>query len=231
MTKNVEKDAIINLKLNHRPYRKITIPHSMGYNLLLFSFTIIVISLIPGLNVMLVVSQSIQRGLKRSTASIAGIVAGNLIYFAVSILGLGALLMRFPETFKVIKFAGVAFTLYSAWSLLKLGLRKDAAQIDFVSPGNRNKDLFQGMLTIISNPKAFIFWITVLPGFVDPQQGIIIQVAVFGVVAIMIDTMILFGYGYLATSIAPLLERKSQSLQFLISGAILALVAVWLVFS
>ena len=151
----------------------------MSYNLLLFSFTIIVISLIPGLNVMLVVSQSIQGGLKESTTSIMGIVVGNVIYFAVSILGLGAFLIKFPEAFNVIKFAGVAFTIYSAWSLLKLGFAKQTDQIDFIRSGKSGKTFVQGMLTIISNPKAFIFWITVLPGFVDRQQNILVQVGNF----------------------------------------------------
>jgi threonine/homoserine/homoserine lactone efflux protein len=203
----------------------------MSYNLLLFSFTIMVISLIPGLNVMLVISQSIQGGLKGSTTSIAGIVTGNLIYFAASVLGLGAILMRFPEAFTVMKFAGVAFTIYSAWSLLKLGFRKETRRIDFAHTGKSGKNFVQGVLTIVANPKAFVFWITVLPGFLTPQQNILIQVGTFGVVAIIIDTTILFVYGYLASSVAPLLQQKSQKIQFIISGVILLLVAVWLLFS
>jgi homoserine/homoserine lactone efflux protein len=138
--------------------------------------------------------------------------------------------MEFPEAFSVIKFAGVGFTVYSAWTLLKLGLRPDASQVDFTDFGRR-RNFVHGVVTIISNPKAFIFWIMVLPGFIDRSGSILLQVGIFGVVAIIIDTMILFGYGYLASSIAPFLERKSQRIQFIASGAILILVAVWLFIS
>lgn len=203
----------------------------MNYNLLVFSFTVLVISLIPGLNVMLIVSQSIHGGLKSSTLSVLGIVTSNLIYLVLSLLGLGVILLKFPEVFQVIKYAGVLFTLYSAWILLKAGLSRETESKEEVKSDSSGRYFIQGMLTVVSNPKSFIFWVTVLPGFVDTNGNILGQVGFFGVVAILIDTMVLLAYGYLANVAAPFIQRRSQKGQYLISGLILVAVAVWLFLS
>lgn len=203
----------------------------MNYNLLVFSFTVLVISLIPGLNVMLIVSQSIHGGLKSSTLSVLGIVTSNLIYLALCLLGLGVILLKFPEVFQVIKYGGVLFTLYSAWILLKAGLSRESESTQEVKSDSSGRYFIQGMLTVVSNPKSFIFWVTVLPGFVDTNGNILGQVGFFGIVAILIDTMVLLTYGYLANAAAPFIQRRSQKGQYLISGLILVAVAVWLFFS
>jgi homoserine/homoserine lactone efflux protein len=203
----------------------------MNYNLLVFSFTVLVISLIPGLNVMLIVSQSIHGGLKSSTLSVLGIVTSNLIYLVLSLLGLGVILLKFPEVFQIIKYAGVLFTLYSAWILLKAGMSREPESKEEVKSDSSGRYFIQGMLTVVSNPKSFIFWVTVLPGFVDTKGNILGQVGFFGIVAILIDTMVLLTYGYLASAAAPFIQTRSQKGQFIISGLILVAVAVWLFFS
>jgi homoserine/homoserine lactone efflux protein len=203
----------------------------MNYNLLVFSFTVLIISLVPGLNVMLIVSQSIHGGMKSSTLSVLGIVASNLIYLLLSLFGLGVVLLKFPQLFQVIKYGGVLFTLYSAWLMLKAGFSNRSAPAEELKTDSRGRYFVQGMLTVVSNPKSFIFWVTVLPGFVNPAADILPQVGLFGVVAILIDTFVLLSYGYLAGIAAPVIQRRSKKGQYILSGLILVAVAVWLWFS
>jgi homoserine/homoserine lactone efflux protein len=202
----------------------------MDYNLVLFALTVLVISLIPGMNVLFVISQSINGGLRSSATSILGIVTGNLIYLSISILGLGIVLLQFPDVFKVVKYAGVIFTVYSAWKLLKLGRQKSSAASDHHITG-RGSRFIQGMFTIVSNPKAFIFWITILPGFVHSENNILFYLTLFGILAIVIDTLVLLGYGFLASKASPFIQKRSPQSQFLVSGLILLVVATWLLFS
>jgi homoserine/homoserine lactone efflux protein len=203
----------------------------MQSTFIIFCLSIVVISLIPGLNVMLVISQSIQGGLRSSLRSILGVVTGNLIYLIISLFGLGAILLRFPSAFQVIKIAGILFIIHSAWLLFKAGFSVSQNSTAHEPHQSSERNFVQGVFTILSNPKAFIFWITFLPGFVKTDANVMAQIALLGATAIFIDTIILILYGYLASMIAPWLQGKSQRLQFLISGLILVAVAIWLALS
>lgn len=203
----------------------------MTSNFLIFISTVAIISLIPGLNVLLIISQSLKGGLRNSLSSIGGIVTGNALYLLVSVAGIGVLLNEFPKSLQIVKIGGVLFTLYCAYTLIQasLGTQEDQE----VAVDTQHKNFLQGFITIISNPKAFIFWITVLPGFVDPgTQGFLWQVALFGMVAIAIDTVVLIAYGSLAGVFASSPNHYgSRRIQYLISDLLLIGVAVWLAFS
>jgi homoserine/homoserine lactone efflux protein len=201
----------------------------MDSNLIIFISTVIIISSIPGLNVMLVISQSISGGIKKSVLSIIGIVTGNILYLAVSLLGLGVFLLQFPTAFIVLKSIGVAFTLYSAYSLIKASFQKEDSTPEVKE--NRRKNFVQGFLTVVSNPKSFVFWMTVLPSFINTgSKDFLSKVAFLGILAIALDTSILFGYAILS-SIANRMIKRSKKIQLLVSGLILMGVAVWLAFS
>ena len=226
-TQPSKKDTKLFTKLFSTIGRKIKL---MDYHLLVFAFTVLVISLIPGLNVLFVISQSVQGGLKSSTHSILGIITGNLIYLCISILGLGVIVSRFPEVFNIIKYGGVAFTLYNAYKLLKAGLQRTEATSDAYVVENERQFL-QGFLTIVSNPKAFIFWITILPTFVPSKTNFLFSVGMFGIMAIIIDTVVLAAYVFVASKAATVIQARSKNIQLFVSGIILALVGIWLLFS
>jgi homoserine/homoserine lactone efflux protein len=202
----------------------------MDSKLIIFISTVFVISSIPGLNVMLIISQSINGGIRTSLLSISGIVTGNIIYLLVSLLGLGVFLIQFPTAFIVLKSIGVAFTLYSAYSLIKASFQNEDATLE-VKAHTRGKNFVQGFLTVVSNPKAFVFWMTVLPNFINSGSGdFLSKVAFLGILAITIDTAILFCYAVLS-SMANRIIKRSKKIQLLVSGLILIGVAVWLAFS
>jgi homoserine/homoserine lactone efflux protein len=70
--------------------------------LLIFAITEFLLCLTPGPAVLLVVSQGLKSGFKSSLRGTAGILTGNAIYFALSALGLGALLMSSATLFQII---------------------------------------------------------------------------------------------------------------------------------
>jgi threonine/homoserine/homoserine lactone efflux protein len=201
----------------------------MNSNFLIFISTVAIISLIPGLNVLLIISQSLKGGLRNSLSSIGGIVSGNTLYLLLSVAGTGVLLSEFPKGLLIVKLGGVLFTLYSAYTLIKASLTSEDSEATIDA---KQKNFLQGFITIVSNPKAFIFWITVLPSFVDSgSHGFLLQVALFGLVAIAIDTTILLAYGSLAGLFASSANHRSKRIQYFISGLLLIGVAVWLALS
>jgi homoserine/homoserine lactone efflux protein len=95
-------------------------------------------------------------------------VAGNTLYFALSGAGIVALLFASYRIFTLLKWAGAAY-------LAVLGLRALFARRQMApdsSPGRvgeRSRAFVSGFATQVANPKAIVFFIAVLPQFIDPR--------------------------------------------------------------
>lgn len=200
-------------------------------NLLAFIIAVLTISLIPGMNVLVICSQAIKHGFSKSLGGIAGVVCGNLIYFVVAFAGTNLILQRLPAIFFYVKILGIGFILYSAVRLIMAGLKKEPSGSQPVILKQSKANLFfQGFLTHMANPKAFIFWITVLPGFIEIRYDNSPQLIRLGFLAIAMDTVVLTSYSLLANYTLKNLAHRSPRVQYLLSGMILIAVAVWLFF-
>src|SRR5215207_7464553 len=168
--------------------------------ILVFAATEFVLSLTPGPAVMVVVSQGMRHGFAASARGAAGILAGNAIYFALSALGLGALLLASATLFAVLKWAGVAYLVFVG---LKMLLSKGAAEDEGggaqpPAPKRSLRLFSQGLLTQLSNPKALVFFTALLPQFVSPEGGVFEQFLLLGVVSVTVECPVLLAYGWLA---------------------------------
>src|SRR5262245_50470680 len=189
--------------------------------LLLFAVTELLLCLTPGPAVLLVISQSMKSGLKSSTRGMLGIITGNSIYFAMSALGLGALLIASATLFEIIKWAGAAY-------LVVLGIRmlfSNAAlhhPENLVSSRGSLKLLSQGLITQLSNPKAIVFFTALLPQFISPGGRLLVQLLALGIISIAVEFPVLFTYAWLAEQGKGLLQRgRFSSLPDRIAGGFL----------
>src|SRR5678816_874243 len=137
----------------------------------LFCATEAVLSFIPGPAVLYVVSSSIAHGSRAGVVASLSILAANAFYFILSGTGLGALLLASRTVFIAIKWAGAAYLVY-------LGLRMVFARSpEAPEAGGERKHahhagvFWNGFLTQISNPKAIIFFVALLPQFIDPDES------------------------------------------------------------
>jgi threonine/homoserine/homoserine lactone efflux protein len=166
--------------------------------LLVFAITEFLLCLTPGPAVLLVVSQSVRSGFKSSLRGTAGILTGNALYFALSALGLGALLMSSASLFQVIKWVGVAYLIFIGLKMLLA--RKslaDSNQLQTAQKGSMR--LFsEGLVTQLSNPKAIVFFSALLPQFVSSAGGVLKQFTVLGIVSLAIEFSVLLSYGWAA---------------------------------
>jgi homoserine/homoserine lactone efflux protein len=166
-------------------------------SLLLFAGTEFVLSLTPGPAVLLVMSQGLRGGARASLLGALGIIAGNAIYFTVSALGLGALIMASAVLFYAIKWAGAAYLIYLGAKMIRESLRA-RAQTPSETMVSRHQWFRQGLLTQLANPKAIVFFTALLPQFIDPQSEPALQLVVLGLTSVCIEFPILVGYGVLA---------------------------------
>jgi len=119
----------------------------------------------PGPAVAAIVARTLAVGLRRTAPFILGIVAGDLVWFALVALGLAALAQNAQPVFFVIKYAGIAYLLYLAW---KLWTAPATAPQEAPEARGEGWKLFLGGLALtMGNAKVMAFFVSILPLVVD----------------------------------------------------------------
>jgi homoserine/homoserine lactone efflux protein len=168
-----------------------------------FVVTEAVLCLTPGPAVLFIVSCGLARGGRTALWGNAGILSANTFYFVVSAFGLGAVLLGSHELFTILKYAGAA---YLVW----LGIRtiRGAGLAITTAPsqpaGHGWHMLARGFVLQAANPKALLFFVALLPQFIDVHQAIAPQVVILAVTSAAVEFVILAGYGYFAGRAASL---------------------------
>ena len=188
---------------------------------LLFVLTEGALCLTPGPAVLLVLSQGLTRGTSASVSASFGILAGNACYFALSATGLGAVLLASYELFSVIRWIGAG---YLVW----LGARAFIGKASVLSvtaaqgPTSRWRTCLNGFVLQVSNPKALVFFVALLPQFIDPRGSVVAQIAILGVSSVVLEFFVLLGYGALAGRLTSVATRpRFQILGNRIAGGML----------
>jgi homoserine/homoserine lactone efflux protein len=166
--------------------------------LALFALTEILVCLSPGPAVLLVISQGIRRGSRASLSGAFGILVGNIVYFILSAIGLGALVAASTGLFNVVKWAGAAYLVFLGVRsfLSSEGLQNQGPQ-DMQDP-QRSRLFAQGLITQLANPKAILYFTALLPQFIDATRPMGAQYVVLGVTSILIELPVLAMYGWFA---------------------------------
>lgn len=165
-----------------------------------FFLTSLVVVLIPGTGVIYTVSTGLFLGWRRSIAAAFGCTAGIIPHLTASILGLSAILHMSALAFQTVKFAGVLYLLYLAWSMWR-----ESGPLQFNSP-SVNKGLWQiaskGFLINILNPKLSIFFLAFLPLFISPSTSSpTFQLFILSVVFMAMTFIIFILYGLSANGV------------------------------
>ncbi|MGB8856564.1 MAG: LysE family translocator [Burkholderiales bacterium] len=165
---------------------------------LLFAVTEALLCISPGPAVMMIIATGLKRGAAMSIFSNLGILAGNTVYFILSATSLGALLLASYDIFFAIKWIGAAYLIYlgvSTW-LEKESLIEQPPQEQKLAGGGR---LFLNALALqLANPKTLLFFVALLPQFIDTRQPVAWQIFIMGVTSVVLEFFILLAYGSLA---------------------------------
>ena len=168
---------------------------------LLFLVMETALSLSPGPAVFYVVSQGARGAVRRSLPAAAGIITANAIYFALSATSLGAIIAASARFFTIAKWVGAAYLIYLGVKALRSAASSHAVNLaDAAAPerGDRRR-VYVGALTLqLANPKALLFFLALLPQFIDPAQAVVPQMLILAATSMLPEFCILLGYGWLA---------------------------------
>ena len=118
-------------------------------------------ALIPGPGIAALVGHSLGNGFRPALYFMAGIALGDVVYLTVAVLGLAALVHLFAGAFVVIKVVGGVYLIYLAYGFwTSEGGLADAPSSRAKSPINA---FVAGFLVTLSNPKAIVFYLALLP--------------------------------------------------------------------
>jgi threonine/homoserine/homoserine lactone efflux protein len=191
-----------------------------------FILTCAVIELTPGPNMAYLAVLSAGSGRRAGFAATLGIAAGLLIVGIGAALGLAALISNSRFLYEALRWGGVAYLLWLAWD----GWH-DATE---TSPGvtytaAMDQTVFnRGLMTNLLNPKAAVFYIAVLPTFVNTAQPVLGQTVALSIIYVAIATAIHATIVTLAGLARPFLEDPDRG-RIVRRGLSLALaaIAIW----
>jgi homoserine/homoserine lactone efflux protein len=168
---------------------------------LLFLVMETALSLSPGPAVFYVVSQGIRGALRRTFPAAAGILTANGLYFALSATSLGAIIAASARFFTVAKWAGAAYLIYLGVKALYSANSMHSVALDGKTSANDGdlRGVYLGALTLqLANPKALLFFLALLPQFIDPASPVVPQMLILAATSMVPEFCILMGYGWLA---------------------------------
>jgi len=169
-----------------------------------------VISLSPGAGAIASMSCGLQYGFWRGYWNALGLQLGLILQIAIIAAGVGAILAASATAFQIIKWFGVAYLVYLAvkqWRALPSDLSDESA----VRPIGKPLSLvFRGFLVNVSNPKALVFMLAVLPQFINPHEALLPQYVAITVTMISVDLLVMAGYTGLAAKVLRLLRTPKQ---------------------
>lgn len=160
----------------------------------------VLLTLMPGPDILFVITQGVTRGRKAAVVFAAGLCTGLLFHIAAVTLGVSALVAGSDIAFTVFKFAGAAY-------LIGLGVKaffnRNRVELRFTEEGKHTLQLYKrGILMNILNPKVILFFLAFFPQFIDIRQGdpiiqmlvlggvfIVQALVVFSVVAVLADRL------------------------------------------
>jgi threonine/homoserine/homoserine lactone efflux protein len=165
-----------------------------------FLVTTLVVVATPGTGVLYTLAAGLARGRRASVVAALGCTLGIVPHMVAAITGLAALLHASAVAFQVLKYAGVAYLLYMAWSTLRdtgaLTVEEDAA------PRSARQVVVSGVLINILNPKLTIFFFAFLPQFVPAgQAGAVGRMLLLSGVFMLVTFVVFVGYGLCAAAV------------------------------
>src|SRR3954470_19529998 len=126
------------------------------------------LNIVPGADMTFIIASAARGGRRDGIVAALGVGAGALVHICAAVLGLSAILAASQTAFDAIKYAGAAYLLWIAFSLVRGGGAKREA-----APRAVPARLFRAaMLVNILNPKVALFFLAFLPQFVDPAASV-----------------------------------------------------------
>lgn len=188
---------------------------------LLFFVTGVGISLTPGPNGLLALTHGALHGSRKTLRTIAGGVLGFTLLMALCMFGVGALIKASASWFTALKIAGGIYLVWigiQIWRSPAVGVSKSET-----FPKVEGWRLFRtGFLTAASNPKCILFFTALLPQFIDPDRGLLLQFAIMAATYGVTEFVVEYAFASAANGMSAWLARVGKRFNQTCGGVFIA---------
>ncbi|HCE2144250.1 LysE family translocator [Vibrio parahaemolyticus] len=139
--------------------------------ILLFVVACLAINMIPGPDVIYIVSNTMKGKLATGFKAAIGLGVGYFVHTLAACLGLSTIILSSAVAFSAVKWLGAAYLVYLGVQSL-LSMWRGGSKIVVSESVETNKNVFiQGVIVSVLNPKVALFFLSFLPQFVDTSTG------------------------------------------------------------
>ncbi len=193
---------------------------------LAFTLAAIAIEVTPGPNMVWLALVALTEGRRAGLAAVAGVGTGLAVVAAAVALGLGAMVAKTPIAYQFLRFAGIAYLLWLAWEAWRSTGQARADFADFKASFGAH--FLRGVITNVLNPKAFLFYVTILPAFL-PTAAAPKDTAILCAIYLIVATAIHAGIVLAANAARDILHTDAHMKTVgRVAAAVLVGLAVWL---
>lgn len=188
--------------------------------LLAFAAAAAALVLVPGPNLLYIISRGISQGRRSALASTLGVASATAVFVVLTALGLTAVISSSVVAFTAVKYAGVAYLVFLAVRELR---SRGRFKLETPPPVSGRRAFADAFLVGITNPKVALFFLAFFPQFIHPADGAVAtQALVLGTVFVVIGVTFDSLYALSAGAIGAWLARRPKAMRrsHLVSGTV-----------
>lgn len=195
---------------------------------LLFALTVLPLVCTPGPDMLFIFSQVMAKGVKAGFMATLGVCMGYMVHSVLVALGIAAILVSFPMLFETIRWLGIAYLLYLAFSLFRAVFNSKSLHVPKASAGS---PIAKGFLTSLLNPKGMLIYFAILPQFMRNAENTVIQGLILSSIFIGLCLVVYSGLSIVIAKITANAQLDAQQQKWVDagSGGLLMLAASWLI--
>jgi len=192
---------------------------------LAYVFACLLVTVVPGPTVTVIVANSLAHGTRAGLLNVAGTQLGLALMMGTLIVGLASVIEAMGWLFDWLRLAGALYLVWLGWKLIR------SPDIDISRKNQaipRGGFFAQGLLVLLANPKALLWFGAFIPQFVDPKGDYVAQIALLGVTAMAIAALTDGAYAVLTGRAGAFFTRGRVRLLSRLGGGFLVGGGIWL---
>ena len=191
---------------------------------LIASFLVVIV---PGPTVSLIIANSLKSGMRAGILNVVGTQIGLIILILLLALGFKVISPFLEDVIKVVRIIGAVYLMTLGYlSFTSKTLSDNSEKLNKFD----KKFILQGLIVILSNPKAFLFLGAFIPQFIDINQPIGSQIIYFGILFMIVGAIFDGMYAVIFGKFREIIINKYINTLNKLGGTLLFFVGLWLLF-
>ena len=191
---------------------------------LIASFLVVVV---PGPTVSLIIANSLKSGMRAGILNVVGTQIGLIVLILLLAIGFKAISPFLEDVIKAVRIIGAVYLMTLGYlSFTSKNLSDNLEKLNKFD----KKYVLQGLIVILSNPKAFLFLGAFIPQFIDINQPIGSQIIYFGILFMVVGAIFDGMYAVVFGKFREIIINKYINILNKLGGTLLFFVGLWLLF-